>query len=134
MAVATGLTLRGALDVQHAVASARHVEARSGLDALVDDDRVVRWGTQRALLNAAAMQKKWEHKVRHMLENEVDPSVATCEETIKRVAKLHELIDEWREQPGQYAVPWHKVEGKSMREWMDEFDMASALLVASTAQ
>ena len=120
--------------LQHAVASARHAEARSGLDALVEDDRVVRWGTQRALLNAAAMQKKWEQKVKHMLENELTPSVLTCEETIKRVGKLRELIAEWKEQPGQYAVPWHKVDGRSMREWMDEFDMASALLVASTAK
>jgi hypothetical protein len=38
---------------------------------------------------------------------------------VEHSSKVEGLIHEWQHQPGQYAVPWVRVQGRTLSEWME---------------
>eukprot|EP00961_Rhodomonas_salina_P055209 741720-Rhodomonas_salina.1 len=55
----------------------------------------------------------WEEQWRGVVREELGPSVRTCRDAVERSARIEDLIRDWQQQPGQYAVPWVKVEQPS---------------------
>ncbi|KAJ1485483.1 hypothetical protein T484DRAFT_1793375 [Baffinella frigidus] len=76
------------------------------------------WGAPGVEVAAAGAVEEWQERVRRVVEEEVEPATRTCRDAAQRTRKVEDMILEWREQPGQYAAPWVKVDGRSMMDWM----------------
>ncbi|EKX52278.1 hypothetical protein GUITHDRAFT_133982 [Guillardia theta CCMP2712] len=61
-----------------------------------------------------ALCSKWQRVV----EEEILKSVRTGVDAIERSKRLEEMVQDWREQPAQFALPWVKVRGMNLQEWI----------------
>ncbi|XP_028401919.1 HAUS augmin-like complex subunit 5 [Dendronephthya gigantea] len=77
-------------------------------------------------LRSAVVQHK--NRENEKILPKVQESFSNATKALSECIVAMEAVNSWWEQPGQYLVPWDKVDGMNMRQWKDQWTVMTTRL------